>query len=343
MKCRFLGPLLLAALAGFFGAISHGQTPAPPSASSAQPAKAKAAAAASAEAEDGDFAAIRRAVEKYAEAYNSGNAEAIAGQYTANAELVDTAGTAYQGRAAIKAEYEAFFQEHPDASIKMVVEKVVFPAPGVAIEQGQTEWRPAKDQASSFSRYVAVHSKEADQWRLASVRNEAITRDNADNLDDLKWLIGQWVDEAPESRMEIDCYWHPSGAYLMRDFRITVKGLLASSGTERIGWDPLQQQVRSWLFDSAGGFLEGTWVRKGNRWTVAAHGYSAGGKPTHATFVVSPLRDDAYHLAASNRTVGRDELDNFEMTIVRRPPAPGNVPVLEAAGGKESKAEKPQE
>jgi len=143
--------------------------------------------------------------------------------------------------------------------------------------------------------------------------------------------------------MEIDCYWHPSGAYLMRDFRITVKGLLASSGTERIGWDPLQQQVRSWLFDSQGGFLEGTWVRKGNQWTVAAHGYSADGKPTHATYVVNPLRDDAYHLAASNRTAGRDELDDFEMTIVRRPPVPGNVPTLEAAEGKESKAEQKQE
>ena len=49
-----------------------------------------------------------------------------------------------------------------------------------------------------------------------------------------------------------------SGSYLIREFEIKVKGLLASRGVERIGWDPLQQQARSWLFDKDGGFSEGT-------------------------------------------------------------------------------------
>ena len=29
--------------------------------------------------------------------------------------------------------------------------------------------------------------------------------------------------------------------------------------TQRIGWDPAAKQIRSWEFDSEGGFGEGTW------------------------------------------------------------------------------------
>lgn len=125
--------------------------------------------------------------------------------------------------------------------------------------------------------------------------------------------------------MEINCYWDESGNYLLRNFDIKIKGLLASGGTERIAWDPLKQQFRSWLFDSAGGYLETTWASQGDHWVATASGHSSEGDPIQATYVVTPLRDDAYHLAGTNRHAGGEALPDFEMTIVRRAPAPGEV------------------
>jgi hypothetical protein len=116
-----------------------------------------------------------------------------------------------------------------------------------------------------------------------------------------------------------------SGAYLIRDFKVRVKGLLAASGTERIGWDPLRQQVRSWLFDSKGGHLEAAWVRDGDEWTVTAGGFRADGKPLQATYVVTPLKRDAYHMRSFNRFAGETQLDDLDMTVVRRPPEATNA------------------
>ena len=299
---------------------------------------------ANAESESGpNFLAIRTEVERYVAAYNAGNAIDVAKLFTENAELIDTAGTAYRGRGVIQAEYQAFFKTHPEASLIMVVDSITFVAPTVAIEEGQTESRLAPDQPPSFSKYVSVYAKQGDQWRLASVKDQEIDEEAGAKLEDLDWLIGQWIDETSESLMKIDCYWHESGSYLIRDFEITVEGLLASRGTERIGWDPLQQKARSWLFDSEGGFLEGTWVKQGDHWTIATHGYRPDGVPTHATYSVTPLRDDAYHMGATNRTAGRKELEDFEMTIVRRPPTPGDVPAVKTATENKSDSENTEE
>jgi hypothetical protein len=171
-----------------------------------------------------------------------------------------------------------------------------------------------------------MHTKEGDVWRLIKVQDFDVDADDPGaRLEPLAWLIGEWVDEDHESLLEIDCYWHGSGSYLIRDFRVRVEGLLAASGTERIGWDPLRKQVRSWLFDSQGGYLEGAWVRDDGKWTVTARGFRADGKRTQATYVVTPLKKDAYHMASFHRFAGEERLEDLDMTIVRRPPAPPQV------------------
>ncbi|QDT64182.1 YybH family protein [Calycomorphotria hydatis] len=283
---------------------------------------------ADADSSDSDWQAIRQLVESYVEAYNSGDSEGVAKLYADNAELIDAGGTTYRGRGNIKAEYEAFFETHPEASIRINVTKLTFVAPATAIEEGQTESRLTDDAKPSKSKYIAMLVKSGDDWKIASVRDSEVPLEGGEELEQLSWMVGQWIDEGPESLMEIDCYWHESGSYLMRDFRIKIGGLLASSGTERIGWDPIQKKIRSWLFDSAGGFLQGTWVPTETGWEIATQGFRADGEPIHATYVVTPLRDDEYHMNAMNRTAGRERLDDFEMTIVRRPPAPGEVSPL---------------
>ena len=266
--------------------------------------------------------AIEQSAERYVKAFNTQDAKRLAGLYAENAELTDAAGNVFQGRETIRQEYEAFFQAHPKAQLSLDVSSLHFVTPNMVIEQGQAETQLSIKEPSVLSRYTAVHVKEKDGWRLASVQDFEVPGEAGKNLEQLAWLVGRWVDEADDSLMEIDCYWHESGSYLIRDFNIRVKGLLATSGTERIGWDPLRQQVRSWLFDIDGGYLEAAWIHDGTKWTVTTQGFRADGKPSQATYVVTPLRQDAYHMASFNRAAGQERLAELDMTVVRRPPEP---------------------
>lgn len=289
------------------------------------------------------FDAIKKAVEDYAVAYNAHDAKAIANLFAPDAELVDTSGTVFQGQDVIRQEYEAFFNAHPDASLTINVESVRMVGPSVAVEEGRTASVLAEGETPSLSRYVAVYSKIDDAWVLASVRDEKLEPEPGQHLEQLNWLIGQWIEESDDSRMEIDCYWDESGSYLIRDFKISIEGLLASSGTERIGWDPLNRQIRSWLFDSSGGHIEATWIPSDGFWTATARGYRADGQAISAIYRMTPLRDDAYHMAATNRRAGDEGLGDFEMTIVRQPPAPGEVPPLDESPAESAPAESNKE
>ncbi len=278
---------------------------------------------------DPAYEAIRKSAEAYLTAFNAGDAKAIAQLFAIDAEFIDTSETVFQGRENIREEFEAFFNAHPQATLTIHVDGVRFVGPSLAIEEGRTVSDLNDDEPSSFSRYIAIHTKINDAWLLARVRDEKIDPEPGQHLEQLNWLIGQWVEESDDSRMEINCYWDESGSYLIRDFNITIEGLLASSGTERIGWDPLNQQIRSWLFDSAGGHIEARWVPGDGYWTATAHGYRADGQAISATYKMTPLREDAYHMAATNRRAGDTTLDDFEMTVVHQPPSPGEVPTLE--------------
>lgn len=290
-----------------------------------------------------ELLAIQSANENYAKAFNAGDATALAQLYAETAELIVADGTTFRGRETIQAEFAAFFKQHPQAALQIRVDRIAIVAPQVAIEEGLVESRLAPDTPAAFSEYVAVYAKVGPQWLISHVQEKEVAVDSGERLKALDWLIGQWIDEAPESKMKIDCYWHESGAYLIRDFEIEIAGLLASRGTERIGWDPVQKKIRSWLFDAEGGYLEGTWVKTGDHWTIATQGFRPDGVPTTATYAVTPLREDAYFLSASSRTAGEAELEDFEMTVVKRPPAPGNVPALKAAQEPAASPEKTKE
>lgn len=45
-------------------------------------------------------------------------------------------------------------------------------------------------------------------------------------------------------------------------FKVSVPSMDDLEGTQVIGWDPAAGTIRSWMFDSDGGFGEGTWSKK---------------------------------------------------------------------------------
>lgn len=115
-------------------------------------------------------AAVLASAEAFVEAFNRGDAAAVAAFWTADGSLIDASGVVFQGRKAIEAMYAAMFEKHPGARIELAVARIEFPTAAVAVEDGFA--RVVSDAAgtSGVGRYTAVHVLEDGRWRMAAVR-----------------------------------------------------------------------------------------------------------------------------------------------------------------------------
>jgi len=165
---------------------------------------------------------------------------------------------------------------------------------------------------------AAVEPAAAERPEAAA---EAATDDDAQSspLDELAWMVGTWVDEGENSKITTICSWTNNGYYLTRKFRVTVDGEVDLEGTQMIGWDPIAGQIRSWTFDSAGGFGVGRWMRVGDRWLVRTAFTLAGGERASAINVITYVDQDTFRWQSTNREIGGELLPNIpEVTVVRQ-------------------------
>ena len=133
-------------------------------------------------------------------------------------------------------------------------------------------------------------------WYFESVReSEAQPPSNAEHLEDLEWLIGDWTGEAEKGESAKASYaWAENQNFIVSAFATTVDGVPVVGGTQWIGWDAIEKRVRSWSFYSGGGFGEAVWTKDGNKWSIQTTARTAGGKRVSATNVVT--RTDDNHL-----------------------------------------------
>ena len=96
---------------------------------------------------------------------------------------------------------------------------------------------------------------------------------------------------------------------------------------QRVGWDPLARQFRSWEFDSEGGYGEGKWSRDGDRWVIKHTGVRPEGVTASATHIVSRERPDLVRWAAIDRVLGNESVPEERTYAMVRVPPPPQVPL----------------
>ena len=294
------------------GAKAGAKTPAEKPAAPGMPAPVKSA---------GDEEAIRTAAATYVKAYSQGDAKAVAAHFTADAEYVDEDGRVIQGRDAIEKSLADAFAETPGSRLDANVEAIRFIGPGVAVEDGTARVTP-KSGAPVNSRYTAMHVKSDGKWLIASVRDQAATgRQHRDQVKALEWLVGDWVDESPDSVMLFSCQPSENGNFLLREFTVKIAGHDAMHGSQRFGWDPMTRHLRAWTFDSEGGFAEGVWHRDGDSWMLKSQGTNADGESTSATTIFTPVDAHTITWQALDVMIGNTAVpDTGLVKIVRKPP-----------------------
>lgn len=271
-----------------------------------------------------DEQAVRQVTPNLVKAFNAGNAPSVGALFASQAELIDDAGNVHKGAEAIKDLFARFFQKFPGATSTMTADAVWLVGPALAIEEGRRVVSTQGDRSSAATRYTLVLIKQQDQWKIASAR-EADDDDSLsphERLKPLAWLVGNWVDEGSDAVVQISCKWSDDRNYLLADFHVKVQGKPAMKSSQRIGWDPLTQKVKSWVFDSDGGHGEGTWSQVENRWVIKSTAVMPDGQTGSATIVLEPRDKDAYVMKGFDRIRGQTAEPDFEVTIVRTPPAP---------------------
>jgi uncharacterized protein (TIGR02246 family) len=268
--------------------------------------------------------AIRAAVQTFAKAYDAHDAKAVAALFAPDAEAIDNEGTAVQGREAIEQVYTRIFKENPKTRIEVAVSSIRFMSPTVAIEDGASTVTHAANEPPERSRYTVLHAKREGKWQMASARDLSDGPSSAEEqLRQLAWMIGDWVDESPESLIVTSYRWADNHCYILGEFTIRIAGRPAMTGSQRIGWDPLAKKLRSWVFDSQGSFGEATWTRDGSRWIAKSIGVTREGKPASATNVTTQIGKDRMTWESRDRVVGGQVATNIEpVTVVRKPPRP---------------------
>lgn len=289
------------------------------------PVKSPAKRPAEAPAKPGpDELAIRKSAETYMQAYARGDAKAVAAHFTTDGEYVDETGVVTQGRAAIETELVDHFRELPGAKLEIEIESIRFLAPGVAIEDGITHHTHDGAPEPVHNLYTAVHARVEGKWLVASVRDSVavIDRTQSEELKQLAWLVGDWVDEDEESITKFSCQVADGGNYLIREFTITMEGRNVLTGNQRITWDPRSGQFRSWTFDSDGGFAQGVWHRDKNRWVVKSTGQTAQGESAAMTNVYTLVNDHTVEMETTDFVIDAEVQEVTPRATLVRAPAP---------------------
>jgi uncharacterized protein (TIGR02246 family) len=307
MKCRLSTIALVLAFAELVGAAEPVKEPAP--------VKETAVAKSPSSAE----LAVRKAATDFDQAFNSGNAEMVAGLWTADAEYIDEDGQRFAGRDLIKQEYAEFFAANPHAKIISVTDSVRVINDTTAIEDGRAMIQPPPAGAPGSSRYTALYVLQEGKWLLGSVHDMRVASpSNYHRLDDFEWLIGTWQSSEGDVQVETTCRWLKNKSFVERTYQVITAGLPSSSGTQIIGWDPEQQQLCSWNFSSDSGYAKEIWKPLANGWWTQSSGVRGDGTKTTAVKVFQKRDDDTLSLKSTDRTVGGVRLPDLKEVILRR-------------------------
>jgi len=263
---------------------------------------------------------IRAAVSAYVTAFNAQNVDALSKLWTPEGVYtIRSTGERVLGRKSLEAQFKAILTDQEKApQLAVETESIEFLSPRVALEHGTAI--VTQDDEVRQSEYTAVYVKTNEQWLIDRITEEEILAmpSHYEHLQGLEWLIGQWVDAGEGFTIEMECNWTANQTYISRKFAVSNDEGFTASGLQIIGWDARDEEIRSWLFDSSGGFVNGTWTQRDGQWVVQSVATLADGSSGSFTSIFRPQDDGTYTWQKINQVVDGKLLPNLDEITVRR-------------------------
>jgi uncharacterized protein (TIGR02246 family) len=255
----------------------------------------------------------------YIAAFEKGDAKALAAFYTEDTHYSTDDGTQINGRAAVQEGLVKYFAKNKGAKLQVEMESARLLTPDVLLEKGLSTVVP-KEGEPETTRYSVTYVKKDGAWLIADLDEIELPAvdEAAQALGDLDWLVGTWKDQTPGITVETKTNWTLGQHFLRRSFSVTREGEDPVQGTEVIGYDAAHGQLRSWIFDSAGGFGEGVWRQEGNKWLVQMTSTAIDGSQTTAQNVITRLAENKLTWESINRVREGEVLPNIDKVEVVR-------------------------
>jgi uncharacterized protein (TIGR02246 family) len=256
----------------------------------------------------------------YEAAYASGDAKALADFFTDDAEYTAEDGRTFKGRAEIEETIRAALRERKGGNLAINMESVRMLAPEVLLEKGTTTVTP-NDGDVSESLYTAIYVKKNGEWKISQlIESPKPATTPHERLAELAWLIGKWAetDEANDLTVDSEYLWARGGNFITRNVTVKRGEEITLEGWQIIGWDPIEERIRSWTFDGEGGFAEAWWTREGERWLLRETGVTPDGSRTGAENTVMKLGPDRFGWESNSRTVDSEPQPNIGSIEINR-------------------------
>jgi uncharacterized protein (TIGR02246 family) len=255
---------------------------------------------------------------KYQEAYNKGDAKALAGLYSDDVYYVDQDGAEVKGRDAMEQLLADNFKQNPGAKLAITIEEVKQLAPDVKVTRGLATVT-LTNGTTETTRFTTTQVKKGENWEISQLtETEAPSPSASSRLEVLGWLVGTWQDKSEDQTVEQKVNWAGDKNFLVRTYKVKGADQSETDGWEIIGWDPIRQQIRSWIFDSNGGFGEATWATDGDDWLVRASNILPDGSRSTAENVLTKVDDNKFTWESQNRTLNGDPRPSIDKIEVQR-------------------------
>jgi len=275
-----------------------------------------------------DLSKLEQSARSFVEAFNAGDADAIASLFVQEGELVLASGELVIGRANLAEHYSAAFSESDRPQAALEAGSVRFLTEDMAIEEGTVHLTEPSGEISSHF-YTAVHAKQEDgTWLFASVRDEIGDHAlPAEKLFALEWLIGDWVAQINGSDTWISFSWSDDGPYIDAKALTESPEGPSTASTMRIGWNERDESFVSWAFDAEGGYNYSTWISpETDQWLMKTQGITSEGETNTVTQEVTlNSSGESFSWSKRDQIIGGVLQDGRTIQFVKRPPAPSSA------------------
>jgi len=273
----------------------------------------EAAPAAEAPALSPEQKAIADQANAFIAAFNKGDAKTIAAMFAEDAEWVDNEGAVLSGREAIAGLFKDVFLIGKGRTIDIDVESVRPLTADVMLEKG-TSTVTEPGGRTAVSSYTAVHVKKGDGWLISQFTETGspLAGNSSRQLSALDWLVGTWKDSGGEGVQGSSTIERAlNDNFLTWTYSMVDADGREASGTQVIGWDPTLGRIRSWVFDSEGGFSEKVWTQDGARWLLQTRAVLPDGGQGSEEQTLTVVDQDTFTWSSASRQVDGQALPNI--------------------------------
>jgi uncharacterized protein (TIGR02246 family) len=249
-----------------------------------------------------DRLAIEQLTTDMIQAFDKRDAAAIAAQWTEGGEFIHNGGEPVRGRADIQKGYAAFFKNlKGKPKLEIQSDALRFPSADLAVKDTTLRLKNEEGEIVASGRQETVLVRDGGRWKVAVVREWDRPVGLDVSLTELEWLIGTWRAVTKDREVTISYEWDENRAFIRGSFTVKAGAEVIESGTETIGKDHARGVIRSWLFQSDGGFGGGVWTREGKKWSAQVHGVRADGEQLTATIIYIPVDPNTFTWQAVNQ------------------------------------------